>query len=92
MKEAYRSITASKRSFAYDEGAHGMFRIHGIRACIIGPYQAQKLLASRILQDLLRACAEHEIDTRPDDAGQTVPSLALWIGRHELLYTRIFSS
>ena len=63
-----------------------------VRACVIGPHQAQKLLASQKLQDLLTSCAKLEIDTRPDDARQNVPSLDLWVGRHDLLYTQIFSS
>jgi urease accessory protein UreF len=29
---------------------------------------------------------------QPEDAGQVVPALDLWLGRHELLYSRIFNS
>jgi len=33
-----------------------------------------------------------EWETEPEDAGQVVPVLDLWVGRHELLYSRIFNS
>ncbi|KKZ66668.1 hypothetical protein EMCG_07648 [[Emmonsia] crescens] len=29
---------------------------------------------------------------RPEEAGQVVPTMDLWVGRHELLYSRIFNS
>ncbi|CAI4213803.1 unnamed protein product [Parascedosporium putredinis] len=36
--------------------------------------------------------AQAEWDTKPEDAGQTIPATDLWIGRHEVLYSRIFNS
>lgn len=63
-----------------------------VRASVMGPYQAQKVLASKMLQDQIVKQIEQEWDTEPEDAGQVVPVLDLWVGRHELLYSRIFNS
>lgn len=63
-----------------------------VRASVMGPYQAQGVLASPGLQDLIRECLAREWETRVEDAGQGVPVLDLWVGRHELLYSRIFNS
>ncbi|KIX97013.1 uncharacterized protein Z520_07127 [Fonsecaea multimorphosa CBS 102226] len=64
----------------------------GVRASVMGPYMAQNALASKELQELLRGCLEKVWLMRPEDAGQVVPSMDLWVGRHELLYSRIFNS
>jgi urease accessory protein len=63
-----------------------------VRASVFGPYQAQKLLASVELQAMINAAIEREWDTPVEEAGQTVPMMDLWIGRHEMLYSRIFNS
>jgi urease accessory protein len=63
-----------------------------VRASIFGPYQAQKLLASVEVQDGLSKAIDHEWNTKIEDAGQCVPVMDLWIGRHEMLYSRIFNS
>ena len=63
-----------------------------VRAGVFGPYQSQKLLASREVQEMIEIVIEREWTTAVEDAGQTVPVLDLWIGRHELLYSRIFNS
>ncbi|KAK2764875.1 hypothetical protein FQN54_008572 [Arachnomyces sp. PD_36] len=63
-----------------------------VRASVMGPYQAQKVLASKMLQGQIAKQIEQEWATEPEDAGQVVPVLDLWIGRHELLYSRIFNS
>lgn len=63
-----------------------------VRASIFGPYQAQKLLASVEVQDAITKAIEHEWNTKIEDAGQCVPAMDLWIGRHEMLYSRIFNS
>ncbi|KAJ9652227.1 hypothetical protein H2198_008500 [Neophaeococcomyces mojaviensis] len=64
----------------------------GVRASVMGPYQAQDTLASGMLQDLIKNSLEKVWFLQPEDAGQAVPSMDLWIGRHELLYSRIFNS
>ncbi|KAB8254701.1 hypothetical protein BDV32DRAFT_131883 [Aspergillus pseudonomiae] len=63
-----------------------------VRASVMGPYQAQAILASRDLQDMIIQRIDREWDTPVEDAGQVVPPLDLWVGRHELLYSRIFNS
>ena len=63
-----------------------------VRASVMGPYQAQRVLASKELQDMIAERIDREWETAVEDAGQVVPPLDLWIGRHELLYSRIFNS
>ncbi|ETS79886.1 hypothetical protein PFICI_07415 [Pestalotiopsis fici W106-1] len=64
----------------------------GVRAAMMGPYVAQRVLASREVQDLISAMIDREWETKYEEAGQTVPVMDLWIGRHEMLYSRIFNS
>ncbi|AEO56459.1 hypothetical protein MYCTH_46086, partial [Thermothelomyces thermophilus ATCC 42464] len=63
-----------------------------VRAGMFGPYQAQKTLASGEVQGLIAAMVEREWATPVEEAGQSVPVMDLWVGRHEVLYSRIFNS
>ncbi|KAI1407458.1 hypothetical protein F5Y13DRAFT_127414 [Hypoxylon sp. FL1857] len=63
-----------------------------VRAGLFGPYHAQRILAGSEVQAYLEAAIEREWDTPVEEAGQSVPVMDLWIGRHELLYSRIFNS
>ncbi|PHH76907.1 hypothetical protein CDD80_1125 [Ophiocordyceps camponoti-rufipedis] len=63
-----------------------------VRAGVFGPYQAQRVLAAHGLRDYIDALVEREWCTPSECAGQSVPLMDLWIGRHELLYSRIFNS
>lgn len=63
-----------------------------VRAGMFGPYQAQKTLASGAVQGLVAAVVEREWETKVEEAGQSVPVMDLWVGRHETLYSRIFNS
>jgi urease accessory protein len=63
-----------------------------VRAGLFGPYHAQKLLAGLEVQSLISAALERHWDTPVELAGQSVPVMDLWIGRHEALYSRIFNS
>ncbi|KAK6219824.1 urease [Colletotrichum tabaci] len=63
-----------------------------VRASMFGPYQAQKVLASMQVQELITAAIDREWNTPIERAGQTMPVMDLWIGRHEVLYSRIFNS
>ncbi|KAF2174476.1 hypothetical protein K469DRAFT_614298 [Zopfia rhizophila CBS 207.26] len=63
-----------------------------VRASVIGPYQAQAVLASVELQDRIRGLVEEGWEKKVEDAGQSVPVMDLWVGRHEKLYSRIFNS
>ncbi|KAI1391100.1 uncharacterized protein F4822DRAFT_173575 [Hypoxylon trugodes] len=63
-----------------------------VRAGLFGPYQAQRVLAGQEVQTYITAVVDREWDTRVEDAGQNVPVMDFWVGRHELLYSRIFNS
>lgn len=63
-----------------------------VRASVMGPYQAQAVLASAELQDRIRGLVAEGWDRSVEDAGQSVPVMDLWVGRHEKLYSRIFNS
>ena len=63
-----------------------------VRASMFGPYQAQKVLGGEPVQRLITAMMEREWHTPFEEAGQSVPVMDLWIGRHEVLYSRIFNS
>lgn len=63
-----------------------------VRASIFGPYHAQKLLASAGIREGIDEVIKREWSTKVEDAGQSVPLMDLWVGRHELLYSRIFNS
>ncbi|KAF2456905.1 hypothetical protein BDY21DRAFT_322370 [Lineolata rhizophorae] len=64
----------------------------GVRASVLGPYQAQAVLADGRLGESIRALVREMWDVDVEDAGQCVPVLDLWVGRHEVLYSRIFNS
>jgi urease accessory protein len=63
-----------------------------VRASIFGPFQAQKLLASTEIQQCIAHAIDKGWDVNIEDAGQSVPVMDLWMGRHEMLYSRIFNS
>lgn len=63
-----------------------------VRRGMFGPYQAQKILASAQVRDTVEAVVRREWDTPYYAAGQSVPVMDLWVGRHEMLYSRIFNS
>lgn len=63
-----------------------------VRANLMGPYAAQKVLASATTQDMIATAIKREWATPYEEAGQSVPVMDLWIGRHEMLYSRIFNS
>lgn len=63
-----------------------------VRASVMGPYQAQGVSASRWLREEIERVMDANWDVTVEDAGQTVPAMDLWVGRHEMLYSRIFNS
>ena len=63
-----------------------------VRASMFGPYHAQKVLASVEVQEEIHKVIEKEWKTKIEDVGQSVPVMDLWVGRHEMLYSRIFNS
>ncbi|KAI9864524.1 MAG: hypothetical protein M1813_003013 [Trichoglossum hirsutum] len=64
----------------------------GVRAGVMGPYQAHGVLAAAWLRESVRDAMERSWEVDVEDAGQVVPVLDLYQGRHELLYSRIFNS
>lgn len=66
----------------------------GIRASVLGPYHAQSLLASSWLTTQIWKLVDRDLNVprKPQDAGQSVPMIDLWGGRHEVVYSRIFNS
>ncbi|KAI7337791.1 hypothetical protein KC315_g2091 [Hortaea werneckii] len=63
-----------------------------VRASVMGPFQSQMLLASAKLQSCLCSCIKLEQDNTAALTAVTAPPMDLWMGRHELLYSRIFNS
>ncbi|KAK2799023.1 hypothetical protein FQN50_008650 [Emmonsiellopsis sp. PD_5] len=63
-----------------------------VRASVLGPYQAQSILASQSLQNTIAGRIRLAWNVDVERAGQIAPVLDLWVGRHELLYSRIFNS
>ncbi|KAK5662756.1 hypothetical protein OQA88_6163 [Cercophora sp. LCS_1] len=63
-----------------------------VRAGVFGPYQAQKTLAGQEVQEMIGEVVRKEWNTPVEGAGQCVPVMDLWFGRHEVLYSRIFNS
>jgi urease accessory protein len=58
----------------------------------MGPYQSQATLASAALQKHINQLIVKHQHYRAVDAAVCVPAMDLWMGRHELLYSRIFNS
>ncbi|KAI4165748.1 MAG: hypothetical protein LQ342_000691 [Letrouitia transgressa] len=63
-----------------------------VRASVVGPYQAQAVLGSGWLKSELERVMAENWEMAVEDAGQGVPPMDLWVGRHEMLYSRIFNS
>ena len=63
-----------------------------VRAGVMGPFKAQEVLGGEDVRRMVSEAVAREWETSPEDAGQTIPVMDLWIGRHETLYSRIFNS
>jgi urease accessory protein len=63
-----------------------------VRSSVLGPYQAQAVLAKTDLKTQIGTLVEKYWDRQTEDSGQSVPVVDLWVGRHEKLYSRIFNS
>lgn len=63
-----------------------------VRANVVGPYQAHTLLACPDLDVCIRRLISTYATRQIEDAGQSMPIVDLWVGRHEKLYSRIFNS
>lgn len=63
-----------------------------MRASVMGPYKAQGVLASGWLRREIEGVMGANWERKVEEAGQGVVMCDLWVGRHELLYSRIFNS
>ncbi|KAF2273795.1 uncharacterized protein EI97DRAFT_403486 [Westerdykella ornata] len=63
-----------------------------VRASVMGPYQAQAVLASGELRERICGLVREGWGRGTEEAGQGVPVMDVWVGRHEVLYSRIFNS
>ncbi|KAL9098455.1 MAG: hypothetical protein Q9163_005888 [Psora crenata] len=63
-----------------------------VRAGVLGPYAAQGVLGGNWLRAMIEKAMETQWSRNPVEAGQGVPALDVWTGRHEKLYSRIFNS
>lgn len=64
----------------------------GVRASVMGPYRAQGVLASKWLRGVIEGVMRGNWERGVLEAGQGVVMCDLWVGRHEVLYSRIFNS
>ncbi|KAL9602569.1 MAG: hypothetical protein Q9219_001713 [cf. Caloplaca sp. 3 TL-2023] len=63
-----------------------------VRASVVGPYQAQAVLGNKGLKEEIEKLMQDNWEVEVEDAGQGIPAMDLWLGRHEMLYSRIFNS
>lgn len=63
-----------------------------VRLSLVGPYQAQAVLAADETQAALKQGVRRGADVPVEEAAQSVPVLDVYQGRHELLYSRVFNS
>jgi urease accessory protein len=62
-----------------------------VRLSVVGPYQAQTILAASSTRKLLRDTLDEVRDLDVEDAGQTWALLDVYQGRQEILYSRVFN-
>ena len=63
-----------------------------VRQSLIGPYHMQALLAAESTRGIMDNALTVAKGIAVEDVGQSVPTLDLYQGRHELLYSRVFNS
>ena len=62
-----------------------------VRLSLVGPYQAQTILAASQTRTLIRTVLEEVKDLDVENAGQTWALLDVYQGRQEILYSRVFN-
>jgi urease accessory protein len=62
-----------------------------VRLGIVGPYQAQTILATSSTRQLIGDVLHEVRELSVDDAGQTWALLDVYQGRQEILYSRVFN-
>lgn len=63
-----------------------------VRLSLIGPYESTHILASKATQAAIIEGVSQSEQIKVDDCGQTFSLIDIWQGRHEALYSRIFSA
>ena len=89
---AHMGLSAHQAAYVFLLGHVKAVLSAAVRASVMGPYQAQGILANPATQNDICAAVERGWHVEVEDAGQVAPVLDLWMGRHELLYSRIFNS
>ncbi|KAK7751253.1 hypothetical protein SLS62_006798 [Diatrype stigma] len=90
---AAQQMTAQQQAaYAFVLGHARAVTSAAMRAGVLGPFRAQRILAGAGTRRLIAAAVARQWDTPVEAAGQTAPALDLWVGRHEILYSKIFNS
>lgn len=63
-----------------------------VRMGLVGPYQAQAVLAAEETREAVARGVERGMDVPVEEAAGGVPVLDVYLGRHEVLYSRVFNS
>lgn len=86
------SVTCSEASFLFLLNHAKAVLSAAVRAGVMGPYQSQAILANPDLRLHIERGIAMYADVDTTLAAVTAPAMDLWMGRHELLYSRIFNS
>lgn len=63
-----------------------------VRLSLIGPYESTHILCSKATQNTIRHAMSETRNMDVSECGQSYSLIDIWQGRHELLYSRIFSA
>lgn len=85
-------IDIERLSYAFLQSHAKAVLSAAVRLSLVGPYESTHLLASNDTRAAIRKCIAENLDRDVSSAGQTFSMIDLWQGRHELLYSRIFSA
>jgi urease accessory protein len=92
-------ITGRLLNINFDKLAYAFLHAHvkavlsaAVRLSLIGPYESAQILASKDVREALLAAMKESADLSVHDCSQTFTMLDIYQGRHELLYSRIFSA
>ncbi|KAI5862894.1 hypothetical protein GGS23DRAFT_610042 [Durotheca rogersii] len=85
-------LSARQAAYVFLLGHAKALASAAVRAGLLGPYHAHRALAAEPTRACLAAAVDAAWDVPIERAGQSAPAVDLWVGRHELLYSRIFNS
>jgi len=86
------SISAPMAAYAFLLNHAKAVLSAAVRSNVIGPYQAQGYLSSSWMKGEIERLVDRAKGVRIEDAGQVWVAGDVWVGRHELLYSRIFNA